>query len=223
MTYRDHSSNCPNQAEDQQQEVEVQPISRNQEFHQQASQGEQFQQKAMEKTVPDQDLDHKSVAKDHTRGVKSTAAISGHPIHPALVPFPIAFLIGAFLSDLAYWSTADTFWAQGSLWLVGTGVVTGGLAATFGLTDFLTIHRAREHVDGWVHFIGNVFVLVLGLINWALRLELSDQAVLPWGLVISALTTGILTITAWYGGELTFRHMIGVTGHNGTAEHKHHT
>jgi uncharacterized membrane protein len=198
MKYRDHSFDHPPEAEDQQQQVEPQPISRDQEYHQ-------------------------SLAKDHTRGVKSTAAISGHPIHPALVPFPIAFLVGALLSDLAYWWTADSFWARGSLWLVGAGVVTGGFAATFGLTDFLTIHRAREHVDGWVHFIGNVFVLVLGLINWALRLELSDQAVLPWGLVISTLTTGILTITAWYGGELTFRHMIGVTGHNGTAEHKHHS
>jgi len=38
---------------------------------------------------------------DHTRGVPATAAISGHPLHPALIPFPIAFLVGALGTDLA--------------------------------------------------------------------------------------------------------------------------
>jgi uncharacterized membrane protein len=39
----------------------------------------------------------------------STAAILGHPIHPMLVPFPLAFLVGVLLTDLAYWATADVF------------------------------------------------------------------------------------------------------------------
>jgi uncharacterized membrane protein len=33
---------------------------------------------------------------------RSTARFMGHPIHPMLVPFPIAFFIGALLTDLAY-------------------------------------------------------------------------------------------------------------------------
>ena len=41
------------------------------------------------------------------RGLRSTAQIAGHPIHPMLVPFPIAFLIGALLSDVAFWDTGQ--------------------------------------------------------------------------------------------------------------------
>ncbi len=32
----------------------------------------------------------------------SKASIVGHPIHPMLVPFPIACFVGAFVTDLAY-------------------------------------------------------------------------------------------------------------------------
>ena len=31
---------------------------------------------------------------------KSTAQIGGHPLHPMLVPFPIAFFVGTFVSDV---------------------------------------------------------------------------------------------------------------------------
>ena len=34
-------------------------------------------------------------------GPKSTASIAGHPALPLLMPFPIAFLVTAFMSDLA--------------------------------------------------------------------------------------------------------------------------
>ena len=38
---------------------------------------------------------------------KSTANIAGHPIHPMLIPFPIAFLVSAFVTDLVYWATGE--------------------------------------------------------------------------------------------------------------------
>ncbi len=31
----------------------------------------------------------------------STARVGTHPLHPMLIPFPIAFLVGAFVADLA--------------------------------------------------------------------------------------------------------------------------
>ena len=34
---------------------------------------------------------------------KSTASIADHPLHPMLVPFPIAFFVATFVSDLAFW------------------------------------------------------------------------------------------------------------------------
>ena len=145
------------------------------------------------------------------RGVKSTASINGHPIHPLLIPFPIAFLIGALLTDLAYLQgIGDPFWARASLWLIAAGFISGVLAAIFGLTDFVTIERVREHKIAWIHFIGNATALVIALINWQLRLSSSPESVPLWGLILSVITAAILLITGWAGGELAYRHKIGV-------------
>lgn len=150
----------------------------------------------------------------HLEGVESTAALAGHPLHPMVIPFPIAFLVGALLTDIAYWQTADSFWARASLWLVGAGLVTGLMAAILGLVDFLTIERVRAHTAGWIHFIGNAVALVLALISLLLRRGDPEAAVLPWGLALSAVIAIILAVTGWYGGELAYRHKIGIIEHS---------
>ena len=140
----------------------------------------------------------------------STAAIAGHPIHPMLVPLPIGLLSAAFASDLAYLWTGDRFWARASRWLTGAGIVTGATAALFGITDFLTLRRPRQHFEGWGHAIGNVGVLALGLVSLRLRLTEGDRAVVPWGLALSGLSAMILAVTGWFGGELSYRFRVGV-------------
>ncbi len=154
---------------------------------------------------------------DHTQGVPSTAAINGHPLHPVLIPFPIAFLVGALATDLVAWWTDGSFWARGSVWLTGIGLATGALAAVLGVADFMTIRRARVHRIGWVHALSAGAVLVGALTSWLLRLGDASGAVLPWGLTLSAVNAGLITVTGWAGGELAYRHMIGVTGHGGHA------
>jgi uncharacterized membrane protein len=127
-----------------------------------------------------------------------------------LVPFPIAFLVGALLSDIAYWQTDDAFWARVSLWLVGAGLVSGLLAALFGAIDFFTIKRVREHSAGLIHAGGNVAAIILTLINLIIRWGNAADAILWLGLILSLLTALILAVTGWYGGELSYRHKVGV-------------
>jgi uncharacterized membrane protein len=150
------------------------------------------------------------VPDNFSKGVRSTVAIGGHPVHPMLVPFPIAFLIGALASDLTYAAILDPFWARASLWLVAAGVATGVLAAAVGAIEFATIKRARGPT-GKVHFIGNAVALLLAAASLLLRIRNPETAVVPIGLVLSFLTTGILCITGWMGGELAYRLKIGVT------------
>jgi uncharacterized membrane protein len=147
---------------------------------------------------------------DLKKGVRSTASIGGHPIHPMLVSFPIAFLVGTLVTDLAFWGTGDAFWARASAWLVGAGVATGLLAAVFGFIDFVTIERARQGSTGWVHFLGNLLAVVLSFVNLLLRIGDARAGASAWGLMLSFAVVGILLVTGWMGGELAYRYKIGV-------------
>src|SRR5215217_7754935 len=94
---------------------------------------------------------------------KSTAQIAGHPIHPMLIPFPVACFVLAFVSDLAFWRTANAFWASASLWLLGIGLIMAALAAVIGLIDVFGDAQIRALNDVWLHAGGNVAVVVLEL------------------------------------------------------------
>src|SRR5689334_15869691 len=87
---------------------------------------------------------------------KSSAQIAGHPIHPMLVPFPIAFLVGTLVSDIVFTITSDAFWATASYWLLVGALVMAALAAVAGLIDFLGESRIRAVPAAWHHMIGNV-------------------------------------------------------------------
>ncbi|NJN86157.1 MAG: DUF2231 domain-containing protein [Leptolyngbyaceae cyanobacterium SL_7_1] len=145
-------------------------------------------------------------------GVPSTVAIAGHPLHPVIVTFPVAFLVTVLATDAAYWLTDDGFWARMSFWLIAGGLVSGVVAAITGMLDFIRIGRVRERRAGWAHMVGNIGVLGLTLINFLLRLNNVEGAVLPTGLILSAVVSVLLGITGWYGGELVYRHKVAVIG-----------
>ena len=145
-------------------------------------------------------------------GITSSVQIAGHPIHPAIVLFPIAFLVGAAGTDIGYWLTRDPFWARASLWLIGVGFAAGILAAITGFSEFFKVKRVRERSAGWLHMGGNVAVMVLSLINLVLRQGNPAEPIVYTGLAISVVVATLLGITGWYGGELSFRHKIGVIG-----------
>lgn len=146
-------------------------------------------------------------------GVPSTVAIAGHPLHPPLVVFPVALLVAAAATDIGYWITGDLFWARGSFWLIGAGLLTGIAAAIIGLMDFIRIGRVRKHTAGWAHMYANVTSLVLTAINLGLRLGAPQENILYTGLIISTVVATLLGIGGWFGGELIYRHKIGVIGY----------
>jgi uncharacterized membrane protein len=143
---------------------------------------------------------------------RSTARIAKHPIHPMLVPFPIVCFIGALLTDLAYWRTANTMWANFSAWLLAVGVIMGILAAIAGLIDFLGDRFVRAQAPAWPHLIGNAFVLVLAVINTFVHTRDAWTSVVPLGLILSAAVVILLLITGWLGGSMVYRHGVGVRG-----------
>ncbi|MDX2100596.1 MAG: DUF2231 domain-containing protein [Leptolyngbyaceae cyanobacterium bins.59] len=146
-------------------------------------------------------------------GVTSTVAIAGHPLHPLIVTFPIAFLTSVLLTDGVYWLTKDDFWARASLWLLIGGILTGVLAAVTGMSDFLRIKRVRKRSAGWAHMVLNVAALSLSLISLLLRWRDYTGAILPTGLILSVIVAGALGLSGWYGAELVYRHKVAVIGY----------
>lgn len=146
-------------------------------------------------------------------GVPSSVAIAGHPFHPLIVTFPIAFLTGLAGTDVAYWLTGDQFWARASFWLLGAGLVSGVLAALTGMSDFLKIERVRKRSAGWAHMTLNVVALGLSLISFILRWGNQAGAIVPTGLVISLIVAVGLALSGWYGAELVYRHKVAVIGY----------
>jgi uncharacterized membrane protein len=142
--------------------------------------------------------------------LSSTARIAGHPIHPMLVPFPIACFFGTLLTDLAYWRSGGMMWADFSAWLVTVGVIMGFLAAIAGLIDFLGNRLVRAQAPAWPHAIGNIVVLILATCNMLVHSRDGWTSVVPTGLILSAVVVLILLFTGWMGWAMVYRHHVGV-------------
>jgi uncharacterized membrane protein len=138
----------------------------------------------------------------------STAKISDHPIHPMLVPFPIVCFIMTLILDILY-VRGDTGVAGATNWLLGVGLVMGALAAVAGLTDFLGDDQVRGLGDALKHMLANVTAVVLEVVNFALRLKNPDF-IASTGVYISVVVVLILLYSGWKGGNLVYRHGVGV-------------
>jgi uncharacterized membrane protein len=145
----------------------------------------------------------------------STASIAGHPIHPMLIPFPIAFFVATFVCDVVFWQTSNALWATAAIWLLGAGIVMAALAALAGLTDVLGEPRIRALSDVWWHAGGNVIVVLIQLYNWWIRYSAGTSAVVPEGLVLSLIVVCILVFTGWKGWEMVYRARVGVADEPG--------
>lgn len=141
---------------------------------------------------------------------RSTASIAGHPIHPMLVPFPIAFFVSAFLTDIAYAATGDPIWATAGLWLLGAGLIMAGLAAIAGLIDVVGDVQIRQLKDAWLHAGGNLLAVLIELYNFYLRYHDGAAAIVPVGMLLSGLVVAILLFTGWMGWKLVYQHRVGV-------------
>jgi uncharacterized membrane protein len=142
---------------------------------------------------------------------RSTASVAGHPLHPMLVPVPIACFVLTFLTDLAYWKTANMQWANMSAWLLTVGLVVAILAMIVGLIDVLGDRRIRTLRPLWIHAAGNAVALVLSILNAFVHSRDAYTSVVPTGLILSGLVVLILLVTGWNGWTMVYRHRVGVS------------
>lgn len=134
------------------------------------------------------------------------ATIGGVPIHAMLVPFPIVCFVGAMLTDMAYANSAVMQWANFSAWLLALGTFFAGLAAVFGLIDFLFGARGDRPTIGWIHMVGNLAIFVIALVNDFVHGRDGWTAVVPTGLTLSVITVLLLVVTGFLGHRMAYHH-----------------
>ena len=174
-----------------------------------------------------------------TSATKAQLASTGFRIipnmHPAVVHFPIALtlislLFGLGAHMLRKHNAEPLLAAAGhfTLWLAALGAV---VAVIFG---WLAFNSGMNHDDGghaamllhrkWAIPTALGLVVLAGIDVWKLRL---NQVMAPLTLALLFVLSTAITTTAWLGGEIVYRHGIGVlslpasegAGHN----HQHNS
>jgi nitrite reductase/ring-hydroxylating ferredoxin subunit/uncharacterized membrane protein len=143
--------------------------------------------------------------------MRSKASFRGHPIHPALIPFPFAFLTGAFLFDAAgRLANRPSWWTTGGH-LAMVGIVAALIAAVPGFIDYLyTVPpRSTGKKRATRHMIVNLLAVALVAVAWIMRREMVDG---PNMLVLALefVALALLAAGGWMGGVLVSRNQISV-------------
>ena len=141
--------------------------------------------------------------------MKSTASVKGHPLHPIMVSFPIAFFTGAFFCDcISYFMGKPNLWNTGKLLSVA-GIAFGLLAAVPGIIDFIFTVPPDSSAKsrGAKHGILNSLVILLFIIAFILR----HGAFSPLLVIgVEGLGFVLLFFAGYMGGTLVYRNQIAV-------------
>jgi nitrite reductase/ring-hydroxylating ferredoxin subunit/uncharacterized membrane protein len=143
--------------------------------------------------------------------MRSAASFKGHPIHVMLIPFPLAFFVGAFFFDVvaALWGREAFSTTAG--FLAVAGIATAVAAAVPGSIDyFRTVppassgkKRATRHALANLSAVG-LFALGLWL-RGGIDVSPTLLSMAAWAAALVLLTMG-----GWMGGTLVYRNQIGV-------------
>ncbi|HEY2247131.1 MAG TPA: DUF2231 domain-containing protein [Bradyrhizobium sp.] len=129
-------------------------------------------------------------------GSRPAASAGARTIHQSLAPFPVAYFTAAFVTDLAYWRTTEVMWERFSVWLIAGGLVMAALVAVAAVID-LASGRQRP---AWLGALGYVLAVALSLLNVFIHSRDGYTAVVPTGLMLSAIVVAILALFTFTAG-----------------------
>ena len=144
--------------------------------------------------------------------MRSKAHFRGDPIHPAIVHFPIAFLLGGSAMDLVdVFCPCPAWWPTVSWSLLIGGVLTALAAAVPGFVDFIyTVppsSSAKRRATR--HMLLNLTAVALFAAVWLLR---GDPEIRPEPVLVAVEVLGsvLILISGTMGGKLVAKNHIGV-------------
>jgi len=142
--------------------------------------------------------------------MRSKIHLKGHPLHPILVGFPIAFFVGALIFDLLGWMQNENQYRQTGLYLEIAGIGFGLIAAIPGIVDYVMIVPPKSSAKKRATKHGIINITMLSIFTMVVFYRQSGTAV-P-SIIISAETVGVILIgiSGWLGGTLVHRNQIGI-------------
>jgi uncharacterized membrane protein len=99
-------------------------------------------------------------------------------------------------------------WERFSIWLITAGMIMAGLATIAYVIDLAG--GKRIGMPAWSGVIGYAIAILLALTNAFVHSRDGYTAVVPTGLMLSALVVVVLVLTALVAGTLTNRRRFGV-------------
>jgi uncharacterized membrane protein len=147
--------------------------------------------------------------------MKSRFQIGGHPVHAMLVAYPIGLYVTSLLCDFIYLWRGDPFWYRMAFWSMLIGFIGHLAAAVPGFVDYLAIAKEAPNAQrtATMHLGLGLTLAILYLINLFIRrgggVPEGGSVMIP--ILLSLIGTGLLGLQGWFGGELVYKHAIGVS------------
>lgn len=144
-------------------------------------------------------------------GMRSSAHIKGHPLHPMLIPFPFAYLFGSALINVWARATNRPNWYRTADHMNKLGLGSAVMAAVPGLVDYLFAvppkssakERATRHMVANLSAVGLFTASRLGRRG-------PDDPPSAWSVAVELCGAGLLAAGGWMGGTLVYRNQIAV-------------
>ncbi|MFY9621642.1 MAG: DUF2231 domain-containing protein [Pyrinomonadaceae bacterium] len=144
----------------------------------------------------------------------SPASIGGHPVHPMIIPFPIALWVFSLVADVIYLWRGNLVWKDYiAFYALLAGIIGAAVAAVPGLIDWMSLtDKAVVKLANW-HARLNVIALLVFAGSFYLRTTsgaglVSGSHTIP--LALSVLGVILISISGWLGGEMVFKHGVAV-------------
>ena len=141
--------------------------------------------------------------------MRSRASYNGHPIHPAIIPFPFAFITGAFAFDVAGWLFSRPAWWTTGGHLAIAGVATALVAAVPGFIDYFysVPPDSTGKTRATRHMLTNLSAVVAIAIACVVRTVSDAQLAV---IALEGIGTALLLYGSSMGGVLVTRNQISV-------------
>ena len=140
--------------------------------------------------------------------MRTPASVRGHPIHAILVALPIGLFVFSLVSDLLLVAgLGGGDWAVVARCTLAAGIVTALLAAIPGFVDYVSLSGPPRRIATW-HMLLNLTVVGVFTMDFLLRLRTDPYDKVP--VVFSAIGVSLLAVSGWLGGEMVYRHGVGV-------------